>query len=71
MLSLHSMNLADATCSLRIPRAAAATATLQGNYYGVAPYLISVQDGLEKYTTVNYAQGCDVACASNSGFDGE
>ena len=49
---------------------AAATKTMQGNYYGNAPFLISPEEGLSKYTSVNYVQGCDVACANTSGFAG-
>jgi xylan 1,4-beta-xylosidase len=50
--------------------AADATTTLQGNYYGQAPYLISPEMGLGKYVNTAYAQGCDVACASDAGFAG-
>ena len=37
---------------------------------GVAPYLISPLEGLQKIPglTVTYAQGCDVSCDSTSGF---
>jgi len=47
---------------------AQATKTLQGNYYGNAPYLISPQAGLAKYATVNYAKGCDISSNDRSGF---
>lgn len=38
-----------------------ATTTLQGNYFGDAPYLISPLEGLKKFATVKYAKGCDIA----------
>jgi len=47
---------------------AQATSTLQGNYYGNAPYLISPQAGLAKYATVKYAKGCDINSSDRSGF---
>ena len=50
--------------------AAAATKTMQGNYYGNAPFLISPEEGLSKYTTVNYTLGCDTKCTDTSGFAG-
>lgn len=46
-----------------------ATSTLQGNYYGTAPYLVSPYEGFGKLTTVNYEQGCDISGSSTSGFD--
>ena len=45
-----------------------ATRTMQGNYYGNAPYLISPVMGLNNYSTATYSQGCDVKCSSTSGF---
>eukprot|EP01012_Entosiphon_sulcatum_P026875 TRINITY_DN32374_c0_g1_i1.p1 TRINITY_DN32374_c0_g1~~TRINITY_DN32374_c0_g1_i1.p1 ORF type:complete len:736 (-),score=89.17 TRINITY_DN32374_c0_g1_i1:56-2263(-) len=45
-----------------------ASKTMQGNYEGIAPYLITPVAGISKYTSVNYAQGCDVPCGSQSGF---
>lgn len=46
-----------------------ATSTMQGNYKGVAPYLISPLMGLQNMNvSITYAQGCDVACSSDSGF---
>ncbi|XP_064404909.1 uncharacterized protein LOC135350121 [Halichondria panicea] len=46
-----------------------ATNTMKGNYNGNAPYLISPLEGLQKLgVSVSYAMGCDVKCASNSGF---
>jgi hypothetical protein len=37
----------------------AATTVMQGNYEGVAPYLISPLDGLKQYVpSVKYAQVC-------------
>ncbi len=51
--------------------AAAATTTMQGNYYGTAPYLISPQAGLAKYANVVYEAGCNgVKCPDTSGFAG-
>eukprot|EP01121_Diplochlamys_sp_Union-15-3_P018262 TRINITY_DN661_c0_g1_i1.p1 TRINITY_DN661_c0_g1~~TRINITY_DN661_c0_g1_i1.p1 ORF type:complete len:885 (-),score=214.53 TRINITY_DN661_c0_g1_i1:67-2721(-) len=47
---------------------AAATSTMQGNYYGNAPYLISPTSGLSKYATVKYVKGCDIASSDTSGF---
>lgn len=44
---------------------------MQGNYYGNAPFLISPEEGLSKYTSVNYVQGCNVACTDTSGFAGK
>jgi len=47
-----------------------ATKTLQGNYYGTAPFLITALDGIATYTSAVYASGCaDVACNSSAGFD--
>ena len=46
-----------------------ATTTMQGNYKGTAPYLISPLEGLQKMgVSVTYEQGCDVKCSSDSGF---
>ena len=46
-----------------------ATGTMQGNYNGKAPYLISPLEGLQKIgASVTYVQGCDVGCSSDSGF---
>ena len=46
-----------------------ATGTMQGNYKGTAPYLISPLEGLQKIgASVTYVQGCDVKCTSDSGF---
>eukprot|EP01090_Pellita_catalonica_P015518 TRINITY_DN4226_c0_g2_i2.p1 TRINITY_DN4226_c0_g2~~TRINITY_DN4226_c0_g2_i2.p1 ORF type:complete len:464 (+),score=97.31 TRINITY_DN4226_c0_g2_i2:33-1424(+) len=45
-----------------------ATTTMQGNYYGHAPYLISPMMGLELYATVAYAQGCDIDSQDKGGF---
>ena len=48
---------------------AMATSTMQGNYHGTAPYLISPMEGLQKIgASVTYKQGCDVKCSSDSGF---
>ena len=46
-----------------------ATGTMQGNYHGTAPYLVSPLEGLQKIgASVTYIQGCDVKCDSDSGF---
>lgn len=46
-----------------------ATNTMQGNYKGTAPYLISPLMGLQKMgVSVTYAEGCDVSCGSTKGF---
>ena len=45
-----------------------ATVTMQSNYHATAPFLISPVMGLEKYTTVNYAVGCNIADNSTAGF---
>ena len=46
-----------------------ATGTMQGNYHGTAPYLISPLEGVQKIgASVTYVQGCDVKCSSDSGF---
>jgi len=44
-------------------------ATMQGNYYGNAPYLITPRQGLGAYGTVTYVKGCDIASSSTSGFN--
>jgi len=44
------------------------TGTMQGNYNGKAPFLISPVQGLGKYANTVYQQGCNVACGSTSGF---
>jgi hypothetical protein len=47
-----------------------AEGTMQGNYNGKAPYLISPVQGMSTYTNVTLAMGCkDVACGDTSGFD--
>lgn len=48
-----------------------ATTTMQGNYQGKAPFLISPSQGLKTYVSqVSLNLGCaNVACSSNSGFD--
>jgi hypothetical protein len=52
--------------------AANASRTLQGNYQGQAPFLITPAEGLAKYTTVNYVEGCqNINCDSTSGFGGK
>lgn len=47
-----------------------ATKTMQGNYNGVAPFLISPVQGVSTYSKTTQAKGCnDVACKDTSGFD--
>ncbi len=45
-----------------------ATKTMQGNYFGVAPFLVSPEEGLSAYTTVKYEKGCDIDSSNMSGF---
>eukprot|EP00731_Ephydatia_muelleri_P031010 Em0022g524a len=46
-----------------------ATVTMQGNYYGSPPFLISPLQGLTTLgVSVVWAQGCDVACTGSTGF---
>ncbi|CAI8041647.1 Probable beta-D-xylosidase 2, partial [Geodia barretti] len=46
-----------------------ATETMQGNYHGVAPYLISPLMGIQDAgVTSSWAFGCDVACSDSGGF---
>jgi beta-glucosidase-like glycosyl hydrolase len=46
-----------------------ATKTMQGNYYGVAPFLISPMMGIQALgVRVTYSQGCDIHCSNTSGF---
>eukprot|EP01060_Flectonema_neradi_P013688 TRINITY_DN2042_c0_g1_i8.p1 TRINITY_DN2042_c0_g1~~TRINITY_DN2042_c0_g1_i8.p1 ORF type:complete len:748 (+),score=167.28 TRINITY_DN2042_c0_g1_i8:56-2299(+) len=45
-----------------------ATTTMQGNYAGIAPYLISPIMGISKYAEVNYVEGCNITCTSTDGF---
>lgn len=46
-----------------------ATKTMQGNYNGAAPYLISPLEGLQKLgVSVTQAAGCDVKCQDDQGF---
>lgn len=47
---------------------AAATGTMQGNYQGTAPFLISPQQGFSEYTAVNYLKGCDIDSSDTSGL---
>jgi hypothetical protein len=48
---------------------AKATQTMQGNYYGQAPFLVSPFAGISQYANASYSFGCDVAGASSAGFD--
>jgi beta-D-xylosidase 4 len=42
---------------------------MQGNYHGVAPYLITPLMGLQKYSTCSYALGCSSVYSNDtSGF---
>ncbi|XP_065885422.1 uncharacterized protein [Dysidea avara] len=46
-----------------------ATTTMQGNYHGTAPFLISPIDGIKSMASnVTTAKGCDVKCTDDSGF---
>lgn len=45
-----------------------ATVTMQSNYFGQAPFLISVAMGLNEYANVTYAPGCSIAGNDSSGF---
>lgn len=47
-----------------------ATTTMQGNYHGVAPYLISPLEGvlMMGLPSVSASMGCDVKCADDKGF---
>lgn len=46
-----------------------ATGTMQGNYNGVAPYLISPVEGFQGMgRTVRTVEGCDVKCEVTDGF---
>lgn len=48
-----------------------ATVTMQGNYYGVAPFLVSPLEGLREsnaFSEVKYAKGCDVNSSDTSGI---
>ncbi|XP_065884016.1 uncharacterized protein [Dysidea avara] len=46
-----------------------ATTTMQGNYYGTTPFLISPLDGIKSMASnVTTAKGCDVKCNDDSGF---
>jgi len=47
-----------------------ATKLLQGNYYGVAPFLISPLAGIQSYVSdTTYVVGCAIAGTDESGFD--
>mmetsp|Transcript_57174 Transcript_57174/g.122822 ORF Transcript_57174/g.122822 Transcript_57174/m.122822 type:complete len:740 (-) Transcript_57174:188-2407(-) len=45
-----------------------ATTTMQGNYQGVAPYLISPAEGLQKFAEISVQHGCDVDSKDTSGI---
>lgn len=45
-----------------------ATTVMQGNYQGVAPYLISPTAGISKYATATYTKGCDINSKDTSGI---
>eukprot|EP01083_Nonionella_stella_P160479 524713_1 len=45
------------------------TQVLTGNYYGIAPFMVSVQEGLQMYVAhVNYALGVGIASNDTSGI---
>jgi len=48
---------------------AQATNVMQGNYYGNAPYLVTPEQGLNKYTKTMYSKGTDIASNDQSGFN--
>lgn len=49
-----------------------ATGQLLGNYEAPAPFIISIQQALEEYSSqgikINYAQGCEINSTKTSGF---
>eukprot|EP01064_Diplonema_japonicum_P011618 TRINITY_DN19024_c0_g1_i1.p1 TRINITY_DN19024_c0_g1~~TRINITY_DN19024_c0_g1_i1.p1 ORF type:complete len:764 (+),score=144.53 TRINITY_DN19024_c0_g1_i1:48-2294(+) len=45
-----------------------ATTTMQANYQGQAPYLISPLQGIGNYARTIYSLGCDTNCVDRSGF---
>lgn len=45
-----------------------ANQTMQGNYYGVAPFLISVRAGIAARRPVQYAKGCGITDRSTAGI---
>mmetsp|Transcript_18126 Transcript_18126/g.43550 ORF Transcript_18126/g.43550 Transcript_18126/m.43550 type:complete len:739 (+) Transcript_18126:71-2287(+) len=45
-----------------------ATTTMQGNYQGVAPYLVSPAEGLGKFAEISVQHGCDVDSKDTSGI---
>jgi len=45
-----------------------ATTTMQGNYYGNPPYLISPVEGIGKFAQVTYVEGCQIALTNASDF---
>jgi len=47
---------------------AAATRTMQSNYFGTAPFLISPVDGLSNFTNVTHADGCTIAGNDTDGI---
>lgn len=46
-----------------------ATGTLQGNYYGQAPFIVSPYEGFAKLASVHYEKGCDISSQDKSGFN--
>ncbi|XP_065183747.1 uncharacterized protein LOC135814545 isoform X1 [Sycon ciliatum] len=64
------MKAATTTTVAVIGPNSAATGTMQGNYHGTAPYLVSPQEGLQKAgVQVTQVQGCDVKCTDTSKFE--
>jgi len=45
---------------------AQATNAMQGNYYGNAPYLVSPQQGINKFVKTTFSKGCDIASSDAS-----
>jgi len=48
---------------------AQSTNDLQGNYFGVAPFLVSPEGGLQEFSTVTTSRGCDINSDDTTGFD--
>jgi beta-glucosidase-like glycosyl hydrolase len=47
---------------------AQATTTLQGNYYGNPPFLISPEQGIAQYVATRFSLGCNMSSNDTSGF---
>ncbi|KAJ9455973.1 putative beta-D-xylosidase 2 [Diplonema papillatum] len=63
------LSLSSITSLAVIGPNANATTTMQGNYYGTAPVLVSPFAGFKtKVPNTVFVQGCDVDCGSQTGF---